>query len=119
MSSGSCLQIYRRWLGEWRNSRDRVLADVNGALTPDRQPLGMRMVKPRKSHHVIGMLLGVERADHVSPFSRPRDRDRATARTIGQALDRHDLDVLLAGFEALRQDLHQTCAGAHLLILNP
>src|SRR5713101_5768166 len=104
MSSGSCLQICRRKLGEWRNSRDRVLADVDGALAPDRQPVWLRLVKPRKPDHIVGMLLGVERADHVSPFSRPRDRDRATARTIGQALDWHDLDVLLAGFKALRQD---------------
>jgi hypothetical protein len=92
---------------------------VNGALAPDRQPVWLGPVKPRKSHYIIGMLLRVERADHVSPFSRPRDGDRATARAIGQALDRHDLDVLLAGFEALQQDLHQTRAGAHLLILNP
>src|SRR6266702_3683120 len=100
-----------------RDSRNRVLADMGRAFPPDRQPFGMGMVEPRKPDHVIGVLLRVERADHVSPFSRPRDRDRAAARAIGQALDRHDLDVLPAIFEKLRQRPHETRAGTLQLIL--
>src|SRR5260370_22927381 len=67
---------------ERRNSRNRVLADVDGPFPPDWQPLGMGMVKPRKPNDVIGILLGVERAEHVSPFPTSRDRDRATARAV-------------------------------------
>ena len=77
-------------------------------------PSAWDMMKPRKLDHVVSMLFGIERADHVGPFSRPRDRDRATAGAIRQALDGHDLDVLLTIFETLRQDLHQARAGARL-----
>src|SRR6202011_1172439 len=87
----------KRW-----DSRNRVLADVDGALAPDRQPFGVGLMKPRKLDHVVSMLFGVERADHVGPLSRPRDRDRATACAIRKAFDGHDLDILLTVFEALR-----------------
>ena len=62
------------------------------------------------------MLLGVERADHVSPLSRPRDGHRAAARAIGQAFDRHDLDLLPAPLKKLRQRRHETRAGTFLIL---
>src|SRR6202049_360692 len=97
----------KRW-----DSRNRVLADVDGALAPDRQPFGMGLMKPCKLDHVVSMLFRVERADHVSPFSRPRDRDRATARAIRQALDGHGLNGFVAVFEQWGQDHHSARAAA-------
>jgi hypothetical protein len=93
---------------------------VNRALTPDRQAFGMGVVKPRELKHIFGVLGGVERADHISPFVGGGHRDRAAARAIRQALDRHDLDILrdvwLAGLDDLRQGLDQPRAGALFLI---
>jgi hypothetical protein len=92
---------------------------MNGTLAPDRQSLGMGVVQPRKLKHVLGMLCGVERADHVGPFAGGRHGNRAPARAIRQALDRHDFDalrdVLLAGSDELRQGLYQARAGALFL----
>ena len=68
-----------------RDARDRVLADVNGTLPPDRKPLGMGVVKSCKLDHIFGMLSGVERADHVSPFA---GEDTATVQPRVQ-FDRH------------------------------
>ena len=90
---------------------------MNGTLPPHRQPVGMSLVKPCKLQHIIGMLLGIERADHIRPLAGRGYRDGAAARTIRQALDRHDLDLLPAGFDQRRQNLHQARAGALLLIL--
>jgi hypothetical protein len=93
---------------------------MNRALAPNRQAIGMGVVKSRELKHVFRMLGGVERANHISPFVGRGHRDRATTRAIREALDRHDLDswrgVWFAGLNDLRQGFDQLRAGAFFLI---
>jgi hypothetical protein len=93
---------------------------MNRALTPNRQALSMGVVKSREVKHIFGVLCGVKRADHISPFVGRGHRDRAAAGAIRQAFDRHDLDVLrdvwLAGLNDPGQGLDQSRAGALFLI---
>src|SRR5471030_1655375 len=72
---------------------------MDRTLTPRRQSIGRSLVSARKIQDVIDVLFGVEVAHDIGPLAWRRDGHAAGARAVGEALDRHDIDVRRAFFQ--------------------